>query len=190
MKINIAIAGGPCTGKSTLAAALFAELKSRGFDYDLIMEESRKLKKEFGHFRSVFERFYMWLQQEREELRSTALDGFISDMPLFHFYTHARLYARTKRDNLAVRELFRMCLDKLDERYQLIIIARDPYEFSYKNDQSRESEEKTARKKHELVRSFAEHFWPERVIFVEGTVQERVSQVVAAVEKMKKVAKK
>ena len=45
MKINIAIAGGPCTGKSTLAAALFAELKIKGLDYDLIAEESRKLKK-------------------------------------------------------------------------------------------------------------------------------------------------
>ena len=124
MKINIGIAGGPGTGKSTLAAALFAELKINGFDYDLIADEGRKLRKEFGNFRSPFERFYMWRQQEREELRSTALDGFITDKPLFHFYAQAKQYASEPRDNLAVRELFRMCMET-EDRYQLIVIAKN-----------------------------------------------------------------
>lgn len=184
MRINIAIAGGSCTGKSTLAAALFATLKIKGFDYDLITEESRKLKKEFGDFRSPFERFYMWRQQEREELRSTALDGFITDMPLFHLYVQARQYAKEPRDDLAVRELFRMCLE-IKDRYQLIVIAQNPFEIPYKTDQSRRVDEAWAKERHDLVRSFVEHFWPEKLLFVGGTVEERVSQVLFRLEKMR-----
>jgi nicotinamide riboside kinase len=145
MKIVVAIGGGPCTGKSTLAAALFAELKIMGYDYDLVAEEDRKLKKEFGHFRSPFERFYMWRQQEREELRSTASDGFVTDKPLFHYYVQARQYESEKRDKMAVRELLRMCLE-IEDRYQLVVIAEDPFEIPYKTDQSRKSNESWARK--------------------------------------------
>lgn len=184
MKINIAIAGGPCTGKSTLAAALFAELKFRGLDYDLITEESRKLKNEFGNFRSPFERLYMWRQQEREELRSTALDGFVTDCPLFHFYIHARQFAAEERDNLAVRELFRMCLE-IENRYQLIVIAKNPFEIPYKTDQSRSIDKKWARERHDSTRSFVEHFWPRKLFFVEGEVQKRISQVITKLEEIR-----
>lgn len=187
MKINVAITGGPCTGKSTLAAALFAELKIKGYDYDLIFEENRKLRKEFEHPRSPFDRFYMWRQQEREELRSTAADGFITDMPLFYFYVSARQYAKEPRDNLAVRELFRMCLE-IEDRYQLIVIAKNPFEIPYKTDECRKSNAAWARERHDLIRSFVEHFWPEKLFFVEGGVKERVSQVLLKLEEMKKVA--
>jgi nicotinamide riboside kinase len=183
-RINIAIAGGPCTGKSTLAAYLFAGLKSRGFDYDLIAEECRKLKKEFGDFRSPFERFYMWRQQEREELRSTASNGFITDKPLFHYYVQARQFAQEPRDKLAVRELFRMCMD-LEDRYQLIVIARNPAELPYCKDQSRRGSEEMARARHRLVRSFVEHFWPEKLHFVEGTLDQRVEQVMKKLGEMR-----
>jgi nicotinamide riboside kinase len=189
LKINIAIAGGPCTGKSTLAAALFAELKSRGYDYDLIFEENRKLKKEFGHPRSPFDRFYMWRQQEREELRSIAVNGFITDMPLFYFYVSARQYAKEPRDNLAVRELFRMCLE-IEDRYHLIVIAKNPFEIPYQTDQCRESNEVWARERHDLIRTFVEHFWPEKLFLVEGKVKKRVSQVLLKLEKMRKVAER
>jgi len=189
MQINVAMAGGPCTGKSTSAAALFAELKINGYDYDLIGEEDRKLKKEFGNFRSPFERFYMWRQQEREELRSTALDGFITDKPLFHYYVQARQYASELRDKLAVRELFRMCLE-IEDRYQLIVMAEDPFEIPYKTDQSRKSDEAWARERHNLIRSFVEHFWPERLLLVKGGVKERVSQVIQRLEEMREAAEK
>lgn len=183
MKNNIAISGGPCTGKSTLAAALFAYLKIKGYDYDLISEESRKLRKEFGHFRSPFERFYMWRQQEREELRSVALDGFITDTPLFHFYVQAILYASEDRDQLAVRELFRMCME-IKDRYQLIVIAQNPCEISYKTDQSRSIDENRARKKHKMIVSFVEHFWPEKLLFVSGSIDKRIKQVMNKLQTM------
>jgi len=182
-KINIAVAGGSCTGKSTLAATLFAVLKERGRDYDLVTEESRKLRKEFGGFRSPFERFYMWRQQEREELRSTAENGFITDTALFHYYVQVRLYAAEPRDDLAVRELFRMCLD-LKDRYQLIVMAEDPDEIPYKTDQSRSGKKERAREKHELIRSFVEHFWLAKLLLVRGPTAARVAQVLTRLEEM------
>ncbi len=183
--INIAISGGPCTGKSTLAAFLFAMLKNKGYDYDLITEENRKLKSEFGDYRSPFERFYMWRQQEREELRSTAKDGFITDTPLFHLYVSARMYASEKRDQLAVRELFRMCLE-INDRYQLIILAADPKEISYHVDQCRHSGEDRSIQRHKLIQSFIEHFWPERLLLVKGNLDERVHVVISTLEEMKR----
>jgi len=176
MRINIAISGGPCTGKSTLARYLSAEMKIRGYDYDLVTEEHRKLKEEFGNFRSPFERFYMWRQQDREEMRSNALDGFITDSPLFHFYVQARMYTTEPRDNLAVRELFRMCLE-IEDRYQIITLPENPFEIPYKKDQGRSLDEGRAREKHALIKSFVEHFWPKKLIFVKGEVQERGVQV-------------
>jgi len=184
MKINIAVAGGPSTGKSTLAAELFAELKMKGFEYDLIADEGRKLRKEFGNFRSPFERFYMWRQQEREELRSSALDGFITDKPLFHFYAQARQYAKEPRDDLAVRELFRMCME-IKDRYQVIVIAKNLDEIPYQNDQARESTQAEARERHRLIRTFVEHFWHPKILLVDGSVKKRVKQVLAKLEEIK-----
>lgn len=184
MKINIAVSGGSCTGKSTLAAALFAELKKQNFDYDLIGEESRKLKREFGSYKSPFERLYMWRQQEREELRSTALDGFVTDAPLFHLYVGGRMYASEPRDSLAVRELFRMCLE-IENRYQLIVMADDPNEIPYKTDEARTAEKDKALKKHYMIRSFVEHFWLEKLFFVKGNVDERVAFVFSKLEELK-----
>lgn len=185
MKLNIAIAGGPCTGKSVTAAALFSHLKVNGLDYDLIGEEHRKLGKEFGDYRSPFERIYMWLQQEREELRSSAKDGFITDCPLFHFYCSAIMYSAEPRDRLAVRELFRMCLKILD-RYQLIVIAKNPTELPYKSDSVRHAGREKALKKHELVKSFVEHHFPDKVLFVEGPLKQRINQIEVRLKKMGK----
>lgn len=184
-KVNIALAGGPCTGKSTLAANLFANLKNRGYDYDLVQEECRKLKKEFGNFRTSFERLYMWRQQEREETRSTAEHGFVTDKPLFHYYVQARQYSSEPRDKMAVRELFRMCLE-IEDRYQLIVIARNPLEILYRTDGSRSSAQKIAIQRHELIRSFVEHFWPQKLLFVNGSLEQRLAQALERTDAMLK----
>jgi len=184
-KINIAVAGGPCTGKSVVAAHLYSHLKCEGFDYDLILEECRKLKKEFGKFNDPFERFYMWRQQEREELRSTAANGFVTDKPLFHYYVQVKQFASKPRDQLAVRELLRMCMElEQNSRYQLIIVAKDPEEFGYKRDSSRSSEKEVARKRHKLIVSFIEHFCPEKILYVSGDVEQRTEQALEKIVKM------
>lgn len=182
-KINIAIAGGPCTGKSVLSAHLYAHLKLEGFDYDLIQEECRKLKGEFGKFHDPFERFYMWRQQEREELRSTAENGFVTDKPLFHYYCQVKQFAKEPRDMLAQRELYRMCLE-IGGRYGIIAIAKNPEEIVYKTDNSRASQEQVARERHQIIRSFIEHMWPEKLIQVSGSLDERTETILKKVKEM------
>ncbi len=184
-KINIALAGGQCTGKSVVAAALFAHLKMNGLDYDLIGEEKRKLNKEFGNYRSPFERFYIWRQQEREELRSSAIDGFITDSPLFHYYASAKMYSREKRDVLAVRELFRACTE-IPNRYQLIVMAEDPSELPYKKDSVRRSGREKAIEKHRIVRNIVEMFYPERLLLVKGYVDQRIDAIEQRLKEMGK----
>lgn len=176
-RYSVAIAGGACTGKSVLAASLFASLKTKGLDYDLIGEQARTLKQEFGGYRSPFDRFYMWRQQEREELRSRAAHGFVTDTPLFQFYASARMYASEPRDALAVRELSRMCLEILPHRYRLIVMAKDPEEIPYKTDTSRSAPPPTRLEKHRLIRTFLEHFSNEKLLFVSGNPGDRVRQV-------------
>lgn len=179
----MAIAGGPCTGKSVLAAHLFAHLKILGFDYDLIFEECRKLKKEFGNFLDPFERFYMWRQQEREELRSGAKNGFITDKPLFHYWAQVKQFASQPRDKLALRELYRMCLE-LEERYQLIIIPKNPDEVKYKKDTSRSSGKKIAQQRHVIVCNLVNHLWPEKILFVSGDLDEKTKQAIVMIKKL------
>jgi len=186
-RINIAVAGGQCTGKSTLAAYLFAKLKEQSCDFDLITEQARQLKKEFGGCRNAFDRFYLWRQQEREELRSMAEEGFITDTPLFYLYVSARQFAQEPRDNLAIRELFRMCLE-IKDRYQLIVMAKNPDEIPYQNDACRVREKELARTCHKLTRSFVEHFWPERLLLVKGSVEARAATVLKRLEEMKKAS--
>ena len=185
-KLNIAFAGGQCTGKSTTASALFAHLKIHGMDYDLIAEEKRKLVSEFGDYKSPFDRFYIWRQQEREELRSTAHDGFITDSPLFHLYSSAKMYASEPRDSLAVRELLRMCLE-IQDRYQLIVMAEKPEELSYKVDTCRHAGQEKSLNKHQIVRTFVEHHYPEKLLLVKGPLNKRIKTIE---EKLKEMGKK
>ena len=180
-KLNIAFAGGPCTGKSVVAAALFAKLKEFGLDYDLISEEKRKISREFGDYKSPFDRFYIWRQQEREELRSTAKDGFITDAPLFHFYASAKMYSSEPRDDLAVRELFRMSLE-IKNRYQLIIMAENPEELPYKVDGVRYAGREKAVDKHRLVRTFVEHHHPDKLFLVHGNLNTRLELIIKNIE--------
>jgi nicotinamide riboside kinase len=181
-KINIAVAGGPCTGKSVLAANLFARLKTEGLDYDLISEESRKLRSEFGHPRNPFDRFYLWRQQEREELRSIAVNGFITDTILFKYYVDAVYHSAEPRDNLAVRELFRMCQEVLESgRYGLIIVHQNPFEIAYKKDASRSADEGPARERHRLMVNFLELFTHPKILYISGELEERLGQVLEKV---------
>lgn len=179
-QVNIAVAGGPGVGKSTLAGLLFAKFKTHGFDYDLIMEESRKLKREFGHFESPFERFYMWRQQEREEERATAPCGFITDTPLFNLYAGAKQhFSGEKRERMAIRELWRMCLEIPGDRYAFIVLAADAYKhIIYKNESiGRIAPRGEAILRNNITVNLITDFWPKKVIAVTGSSEERAQQV-------------
>jgi hypothetical protein len=183
-RINIAIGGGSCTGKTTLANYLSAVLKMKGHDYDLIHEERRLLRKEMGSCRSPFERLYLWRQQDRQELRSTARDGFVTDWPLFHFCTGAMLNVREPRDKMAVRELLRMWFE-VEDRYQLVVMAADPDEIPYKKDAARKGEKQLSRQKHELAVSFARLFLPDKLLLVRGNPQARAKMVFKRLEEIR-----
>lgn len=176
-KIHIAIGGGSCTGKSTLAAKLFAQLKISGYDFDLVMEASRKIKKEFHTCRSPFDRFFLWHIQQCEEKNSTARNGFITDAPLFQYYAHALQWSRTRRDALAVQELFKMSLDA-NRTYGLVVLNKKACEIAYKKDGSRTGSKKHAHTRHALVRSYIEtYFPPDHIVYIDGTLEKRVKQI-------------
>jgi predicted ATPase len=183
---NIAIAGGPGIGKSTLAALAFAKFKTHGYDYDLIAEESRKLRKEFGPFESPFERFYMWRQQEREELRSNAPCGFITDAPLFNLYAGARQYfSGTMKEHMALRELRRMCDEIPADRYGLIVLTCDAYQrIGYKNETGRATPKPEAIERNEIVVNLVRDMWPDKIYCVFGTTEERAKQIFSHVNSM------
>lgn len=180
---NISLIGGPCTGKSTLAAYLFGHLKKAGYDYDLIASENRKIKKEIGNFLSPFELFYAWHIQYQVEENSKAKNGYITDQPLFNFYNTARLYQKEGRDSVATAELLKMSLE-IKDRYEVIIIARNPMEISYKNDEYREIDKNRALKKHHLHIDFAERYLSEKIVYVEGSPEERLKQVMRKFKKL------
>lgn len=186
---NIAISGGPSTGKSTLAACLFSQLKLQGYEYDLIFEESRKLRRELDSSIRTdgFDRFYKWRQQEREELRSIATDGFITDAPLFHYVVHAIQHAdrSSPRDMLALRELFRMCMELPEDRYAIIGIARDPFETVYKNDENRKLDEDKARRRHEMHLNFVQLFYPSKVVYLSGNLENRAERIIQRLHELK-----
>lgn len=175
-KINIAVSGGPCTGKTVLAAYLAYRLKMEGFDYDSIGEEYRRLKTEFGQFESPAERCYMFMQQDREERRSNAADGFITDTPLFHLFISARAYQVTNKDLMIVRELQRQSI-AATTRYGIIALADNPREFPYKTDQGRSAGEESSTKMHGFMRNFVELFFPDKLLLVSGSPEERGDQV-------------
>lgn len=186
-RINIAVSGGPCTGKSTLAALLTYRLKMDGYDYDSIGEEYRRLKTEFGQFESPAERCYIWMQQEREELRSNAKDGFVTDTPMFHLFISARMYSQTLKDKMVVRELGRRSIDAT-ERYGIIAMADNPREFKYETDHVRSSGAESSTRRHLLMRNFVEFYFPEKLVLLSGLPNERADQVTAKINELRGVS--
>lgn len=182
-KLHIAVAGGSCTGKSTLAAELFATLNDLGYDFDLVTEVSRRIKKDFGTCRNLFDRFFLWQIQQREERGSTARNGFITDAPLFQYFVHALQWAKTKRDILAVQELLRMSLDICDT-YTLVVLHENPDEICYKKDGSRQDSKTRARARNALIRVFVQQHMHEKIVYVSGSLEHRVSCVLKKLHDM------
>ena len=102
---------------------------------------------------------------------------------MFQFYISAKMYGSEPRDELAVRELLRMCFE-VKERYQLIVLAKNPEEISYKEDQVRHAGNQARLQRHALTRSFVEHFIPEKLYFVDGSLENRLAQVQHKLQEM------
>lgn len=96
--VIINLYGGPGTGKSTMAAAIFFEMKARGLNVELVREfvkdwawEGRKIKHN--------EQIYIFAKQAfRESIFYGKVDYVVTDSPLFlsevyesHYFGNAKL---------------------------------------------------------------------------------------------------
>ena len=102
MKIRrIGLFGGPCSGKSTLAARLFAELKMMGMDVENCTEHVKRWAF-IGRSPTGFDQIYLFghqIQKEDIVLRSTNAI-VISESPLHLGICYARKYGLRGHEHL------------------------------------------------------------------------------------------
>lgn len=91
--IKIGLIGAPGCGKSTLAAYVFAMLKDRGIDGELINEYIREHVNRHKRVPSItFQSIIYERQLEKEKIVPPQLDFFITDSPHILSYIFASLY--------------------------------------------------------------------------------------------------
>ena len=94
--IVINIAGGPGTGKTTLAAELFYMLKEKGYDVENVSEFAKELVWE-GRNEAFDDRLYMHGEQNHRLLQMNGkLDYIITDSPLFLTSVYNNYYLKNK----------------------------------------------------------------------------------------------
>jgi hypothetical protein len=89
---RIGFGGGPCTGKSTLAARVFADLKAAGYDVEFVPEWIKPhayARTKFPDFASVY---ILGKQMHEEERFLKHVDLVVAEYPLFLSVAYARLH--------------------------------------------------------------------------------------------------
>jgi len=91
--IRIGLMGAPGTGKSTLAAYVYAMLKDEGFDGDLVTEYIREHINRHKQVPSItFQSVVYERQLEKEKILPDGLDFLVTDSPHILSYIYASLY--------------------------------------------------------------------------------------------------
>ncbi len=94
--IVINIAGGPGTGKTTIAAELFCVLKEKGYDVENVSEFAKELVWE-GRNEAFDDRLYMHGEQNHRLMQmNNKLDYIITDSPLFLTSIYNQYYLSKK----------------------------------------------------------------------------------------------
>ena len=94
--IVINIAGGPGTGKTTVAAELFSKLKSKGYEVENVSEFAKELVWE-GRSEAFDDRLYMHGEQNHRLMQMNGkLDFIITDSPLFLTSVYNNYYLKNK----------------------------------------------------------------------------------------------
>jgi hypothetical protein len=105
---RIGFAGGPCTGKSSIAPKVFAELKAQGRNVEYVGEWI-KPHAYAGHKVEGFGQVYVFAKQLHEEERflQHGVDVVVTECPLFQCVAYTRLQAaeaNKDRPNIASDE--------------------------------------------------------------------------------------
>ena len=94
--IVINIAGGPGTGKTTVAAELFSKLKEKGYEVENVSEFAKELVWE-GRSEAFDDRLYMHGEQNHRLMQMNGkLDYIITDSPLFLTAVYNNYYLKDK----------------------------------------------------------------------------------------------
>ena len=94
--IIINIAGGPGTGKTTVAAKVFSQLKAMGYDVENVSEFAKELVWE-GRSEAFNDRLYMHGEQNHRLMQMNGkLDYIITDSPLFLTSVYNSYYLKDK----------------------------------------------------------------------------------------------
>lgn len=94
--IVINIAGGPGTGKTTVAANLFSKLKEKGYEVENVSEFAKELVWE-GREQAFGDRLYMHGEQNHRLMQMNGkLDFIITDSPLFLTSVYNNYYLSDK----------------------------------------------------------------------------------------------
>lgn len=123
--IKIGLIGAPGCGKSTLAAYVFAMLKDRGIDGELVNEYIREHVNKHKRVPSItFQSVVYERQVEKEKIVPPHLDFFITDSPHILSYIFASLYINYKDPDQVelLGDLYLKFLRQSKDAYDLIYV--------------------------------------------------------------------
>jgi nicotinamide riboside kinase len=146
MRINLF--GGPCSGKSTLASFVFASLKMRGLNIELISEYIKTWAYEKRELRGC-DQFYVFAKQWRKEdiILRNGVDHLISDSPLLLQCIYAQKYGAEGAEQI------RDVAIQIENRTPSLNIVLERRPGDYKSE-GRWQDEKAAFAMDDYIRSF------------------------------------
>lgn len=115
----VALIGSAGCGKSTLAADLFAQLKKKGYNTELVNEFIRADIQANGPMQSIWEQYRtLHHQRQLEDAVPDSVDWVITDSGCLTPYFYSCLYASkaNERERLVLADMFRFLIDDIYKR--------------------------------------------------------------------------